>query len=141
MRRGMSAWAEVWRRVAGPFPGYTVLAPPSLARSPAPGADALWEDRARTVRIFRRPWGSAQFHSRNARHADYSSCWTRVAAMRTYVVVRRVDGGFQVTGWYRRGASLPDSAGRLDGVVSGASAAAADQAVFLRMIRSLHPAP
>jgi len=127
-----------WRRVPGPFPGYTVLAPPTLSERRA-GEDVLWSDARRQVRVFRRSWGSAQFETKNARHADYSSCWTRVAGMRTYVVVRRIEGGFQVTGWYRRPSGLPASAGAMDGVVSGASRDSADQVVFLRMIESLQP--
>jgi hypothetical protein len=128
-----------WRRIAGPFPGYTILAPPTLRPVGGDGSDLLLEDGSRSVRVFRRAWGAAQFQNRNASHADFSSCWTRIGGMRSYVVVRRVENGFQVTGWYRRAATLPASAGPLDGVVSGASRSAADQAVFLRMVESLSP--
>lgn len=130
-----------WQRIPSPFPGYTVLAPPTLERRALSGGDVLWADGPRSVRISRRAWGSAQFYEKNARAADFSSCWTRIGGMRSYVVVRRVYGGYQVTGWYRRSAGLPDSAGHLDGVVSGAGPAPGDQAVFLRMVRSLAPAP
>lgn len=125
-----------WRRVAGPFPGSTVLAPPGMTASPQ-GEDVLLRDPGRAVRLLRRPWGDARFHDAAARRADYSSCWTRVGGIRTYVVVRRMEGGYQVTGWYRRPAALPADAGGLDGIVSGASRDSADQTVFLQMIRSL----
>ena len=128
-----------WRRIPGPFPGYTVLAPATLSRTGTDGADVLWGDASRSLRVFRRPWGAAQFQDPAASRANYTSCWTRIAEMRSYIVVRRVDGGYQVTGWYRRTRALPDSAGAMDGVISGAGAAAEDQAVFLRMVRSLAP--
>jgi hypothetical protein len=126
-----------WKRIAGPYPGYTILVPAGLQRAGGSGPDALWGDGSRSVRIFRRAWGSAQFQDPAASHADYSSCWTHVAGVRTYLVIRRLDNGYQVTGWYRRGSSVPASAGPLDGVVSGAAGSPRDQAVFLRMIESL----
>jgi hypothetical protein len=125
-----------WRRVPGPFPGYTVLMPPTLSQG-AEGQDVMWSDESRRIRVFRRAWGAAQFETRDARHADYSSCWTRSGGMRTYVVVRRIEGGFQVTGWYRRPTSLPASAGYMDGVISGASRERADQVTFLRIVESV----
>jgi hypothetical protein len=129
-----------WRRVPGPFPGYTILAPPTLTASAAAEGGTFWRDSSLVVRSFRQPWGSAQFEQKDARHADYSSCWTRVGGVRTYVVVRRAGGGFQVTGWYRRPSALALEAGGLDGVLSGASRNQADQAVLLRMVESLRPA-
>jgi hypothetical protein len=126
-----------WRRIAGPFPGYTILAPPALRRTRGGPDDAMWQDSTRSVRVFRRAWGEAQFQDRDASHANYSSCWTNVAGMRTYLVVKKLDAGYQVTGWYRRGGAVPASAGPLDGVVSGASRVAADQATFLRVVESL----
>jgi hypothetical protein len=128
-----------WRRIEGPFPGYTVLAPPALRQTGGDRGNALWEDGVRSVRIFRRSWGEAQFEDRNANAADHSSCWTHIAGMRSYLVIRKMDGGYQVTGWYRRKGDLPASAGPLDGVVSGAARSPREQAVFLRMIESLQP--